>query len=64
MALLALPGMTPELVKVLGRWRSDAWKAYNHHSASFGVQFLRAASDATVEATEAILDDNEEGDED
>ena len=63
MALLAVPGMTPELIKILGRWRSDAWKAYNHHTASFGLHFLRAAADTSVVATEALLDDRQDDDE-
>ena len=56
MALLAAQA-SPELVKVLGRWRSDAWRAYNHPSASFGSSYLLAACDTHVEATEALLDD-------
>ena len=58
MALLAAQA-SPELVKELGRWRSDAWKNYNHSSANFGESFLLRACSIRVEATEAMLDDEE-----
>ena len=63
MALLAAQA-SPELVKALGRWRSDAWKAYNHHSATFGEDYLKRACEVEVCATEALIDDDHEDDQD
>ena len=63
MALLAA-GASPELVKALGRWKSDAWKAYNHHTGNFGSAFLAAACSMLVDATEAVVDDKDEYDSD
>ena len=63
MALLAA-GASPELVKALGRWKSDAWKAYNHHTGNFGSAFLASACAMSVEATEAVIDDQDQFDSD
>ena len=63
MALLAA-GASPELVKALGRWKSDAWKAYNHHTGNFGSAFLAVACAVNVDATEATIDDTDEFDTD
>ena len=63
MALLAA-GASPELVKALGRWKSDAWKAYNHHTGNFGSAFLAAACSMLVDATEAEVDDKDQYDSD
>ena len=56
MALLATD-ITPEQIKVLGRWRSDAWKACNHSNPAFAQKFLHRACHVFVDATECALDD-------